>query len=58
MDDHAQGNPKPARPAAEEPRAPYVRPALKVYGDIAALTKTIGKVGKKDGGHGNKSKTA
>lgn len=59
MDDHAQGKSKPAKPAAGTARAPYVRPVLKVYGDIAALTQTIGKTSKKaDGGSGQHSKTA
>ena len=58
MDDHAQGGSRPAQPVAGEALVPYVRPSLKVYGDIATLTQTLGKASKvADGGSGNKSKT-
>lgn len=40
------------------PRKPYVPPRLRVYGSVAALTRTIGRRSQKaDGGRGNMSKT-
>jgi hypothetical protein len=40
------------------PRKPYVPPRLRVYGNVAALTRTIGNMSMKaDGGSGNRSKT-
>lgn len=40
------------------PRKPYSSPRLRVYGDVAALTRTLGHRSKKaDGGSGNMSKT-
>lgn len=47
-----------ADPSSAAPRKPYVSPRLRVYGDVAALTQTIGrKSHKSDGGRGNMSKT-
>ena len=41
------------------PRKPYVPPRLRVYGSVAALTRTIGRRSKKaDGGSRTMSKTA
>ena len=40
------------------PRKPYVPPRLRVYGNVAALTRTLGNHSKNaDGGSGNHSKT-
>jgi hypothetical protein len=39
-------------------RKPYETPTLRVFGDVAALTRAVGNVGKTDGGMGAKSKTA
>jgi hypothetical protein len=59
MDDQAQGNPEEKTPATTAQRAPYARPALKEYGDVAALTRSVGKTGTvADGGHGAMSKTS
>jgi hypothetical protein len=41
-------------PAAKKPFDP---PRLRVYGDIASLTRTVGRTGLSDGGHGNTVKT-
>lgn len=59
MDDQAQSRREATEPAAGDMRSPYVRPALKVYGDIAALTQKVGFRGMtSDGGMGAKSKTS
>jgi len=40
-------------------RTPYSPPVLRVYGDVAALTRAIGNTGTvADGGHGSMSKTS
>ena len=52
-DDHAQrpsGNPP-------QPKKPFEPPRLHVYGDIAALTRKVGKTGLSDGGVGNTKST-
>jgi hypothetical protein len=39
-------------------RKPYAAPALRVYGDVAALTRSVGNTTtNSDGGHGAMSKT-
>jgi len=38
-------------------KKPYHPPVIEVYGDIATITKTVGKNGNTDGGSGNKRKT-
>ena len=59
VDDQAQGMPDGAEPAEGAARAPYSPPALKVYGTIAALTRSVGSMGMvSDGGHGTKTKTS
>jgi hypothetical protein len=41
------------------PRKAYAAPALRVYGDVSALTLAMGRTShKSDGGSGNMSKTA
>jgi len=47
-----------ATPSSAAPRKPYVSPRLRVYGNVAALTRTIGNMSMKaDGGSGMTSKT-
>lgn len=41
-------------PRPDQPRAPYRRPQLHVYGDLAAVTKAIGNTGKNDQQKGNR----
>jgi hypothetical protein len=59
MGDQSRGESEQGKTPAAAPRAPYRRPALKVYGAIAALTQAVGKTGKNaDGGKGSMSKTS
>ena len=45
-------------PSNAAPRKPYFPPRLRVYGNVAALTRTIGNMSMKaDGGGGMNSKT-
>jgi hypothetical protein len=45
-------------PRSAAPRKPYAPPRLRVYGNVAALTRTIGNMSMKaDGGGGMNSKT-
>jgi hypothetical protein len=47
-----------AKPGSDAPRKPYESPRLRVYGNVAALTRTIGNMSMKaDGGGGMNSKT-
>jgi hypothetical protein len=40
-------------------RKPYETPALRVYGDVAALTRSVSNTSANaDGGHGSMSKTS
>jgi hypothetical protein len=39
-------------------KKPFEPPRLSVYGDIAALTRTVGRSGIPDGGHGNTARTS
>ena len=54
-------NPTATRPtahSAHEPKRPYVRPALKRYGDLAQLTQQKGRTGPdSDGALANNNKT-
>ena len=43
--------------ASDTGRKPYDTPALRVFGDIAELTRTRSNVGNTDGGSGSKKKT-
>lgn len=38
-------------------RRPYQEPRLCSYGDVSAITHTVGMAGNKDGGSGNTQKT-
>jgi hypothetical protein len=45
-------------PEPDAPRKPYAAPHLRVYGNVAALTRAIGNMSmKSDGGRGMNSKT-
>jgi len=39
-------------------KKPFEPPRLSVYGDIAALTRTVGRTGVPDGGHGSNTRTS
>jgi hypothetical protein len=48
-----------ATPPGAAPRKMYTAPRLRVYGDIATLTRAIGNMSvKADGGSGKNSRTA
>ncbi|HEY3159905.1 MAG TPA: lasso RiPP family leader peptide-containing protein [Vicinamibacterales bacterium] len=53
-DDHAQ---RPSGDAPVQSKKPYEAPRLQVYGDIAALTRKVGKTGLVDGGSGTTKAT-
>jgi len=53
-DDHAQ---PPSGNSPEQPKKPFEPPRLRVYGDIAALTRKVGKTGLADGGVGGTKST-
>jgi hypothetical protein len=38
-------------------KKPFETPKLTVYGDIATLTRAVGRTGSGDGGHGMKIRT-
>jgi hypothetical protein len=40
----------PKHPQQREPRKPYSRPSLKIYGDIRQLTHSISRNASRDGG--------
>ena len=42
----------------DNPKKPFEPPRLQVYGDIAALTRKIGRTGVGDGGSGAKTRTS
>jgi hypothetical protein len=45
--------------AGDSARKPYAAPTLRVYGDVAALTRSIANTSTNaDGGHGAMSKTS
>jgi hypothetical protein len=39
-----------AKPVEREPKKPYTKPALAVYGNVRELTLKVGANGKRDGG--------
>lgn len=53
-DDHAQ---RPSDDSRVQPKKPFEAPRLHVYGDIAALTRAVGKTGLADGGGGSTKNT-
>ena len=44
--------------AAASTRKPFEPPRLIVYGDIATLTRAIGRTGVPDNGHGSNARTS
>jgi hypothetical protein len=48
---------RPSSNAPEQPKKPFEPPRLHVYGDIAALTRKVGKTGLVDGGVGGSKNT-
>jgi hypothetical protein len=44
--------------AAANARKPFEPPRVTVYGDIATLTRTVGRTGVADNGHGNNIRTS
>lgn len=40
------------KPVAREPKKPYTKPTLTVYGTVRDLTRKIGRSGQRDGGRG------
>jgi hypothetical protein len=47
-----------ARPVKREPKKPYKKPSLTVYGTIRELTLKTGKLGQLDGGNPRGAKFA
>lgn len=45
-------------PAAAGARKPFEPPRLTVYGDIATLTRAVGRTGVTDNGHGSNTRTS
>ena len=44
--------------AAANTRKPFEPPRLTVYGDIATLTRSVGRTGVPDNGHGSNARTS
>ncbi len=40
------------KPVKREPKKPYSKPTLTVYGNVRELTQTVGRGGRPDGGRG------
>lgn len=58
MTQEPERNAGESRAANAAPRKPYSTPALRVFGDVAALTRKVGRTSTHaDGGTGNMSKT-
>jgi hypothetical protein len=54
----ADEQPKRAsRQSPEPPKKVFHPPRLTVYGDIASLTRSVGRTGLNDGGRGTRKKT-
>lgn len=47
-----------AKPVKREPKKPYKKPALTVYGTIRELTQKTGRTGHADGGNPRSAKHA
>ncbi len=45
------------KPVKREPKKPYSKPKLTVYGTVRELTRTVGNKGHLDGGSGNTKRT-
>jgi hypothetical protein len=46
------------KPVKREPRKPYTKPTLTVYGTVRELTQKVGRTGKPDGGNPRSAKHA
>jgi len=40
------------KPVKREPKKPYSKPSLTVYGTVRELTQSVGRTGRRDGGRG------
>jgi hypothetical protein len=58
MNDEDSRGPDEQTSADVAARKPYVPPALRIYGDIAELTRIVSTSGHLDGDVGNHKKTA
>jgi hypothetical protein len=58
MNDESSCGPDEQTSADAYGRRPYVPPVLRVYGDVAELTRVVGIAGNTDGGTANHKKTA
>jgi hypothetical protein len=47
-----------AKPVKREPKKPYKKPSLTVYGTVRELTQKVGRSGKPDGGNPRSSRHA
>lgn len=47
-----------AKPVKREPKKPYQKPSLTVYGTVRELTQKVGRAGKPDGGNPRGAKHA
>jgi hypothetical protein len=47
-----------AEPVKREPRKPYTKPTLTVYGTVRELTQKVGRTGQADGGNPRGAKHA
>jgi hypothetical protein len=45
---------EPVKREPEEPKKPYTKPTLTVYGTVRELTKKVGTAGQRDGGRNPK----
>ncbi len=48
---------RPPSPEKKKTKKPYRPPVVRVYGNIAEITRAVGKTGALDGGSGNAKKT-
>ena len=59
MADRKADNTERAKPARSPAKKQYATPKLRVYGDVGAITRTVGWMGMvADGGMGSMSKTS
>jgi hypothetical protein len=58
MADDQSSNTSEKADAAAGARKPFEPPRLSVYGDIATLTRAVGRTGLTDGGHGSNARTS
>ena len=43
------------KPVKREPKKPYSKPTLTLYGTVRELTQRVGRSGRRDGGRGARS---